>query len=149
MKIYLHISFFGIKTCCNNTVQIPAKFLGCTLLGTISIHNVLPSEQKELVKMEKKSTMWKWRRKNCCFTWIFKISNVLWITYFLPLWPFVMLLYIGNYTKRKHWFRSCLWAIFCSIKEKKLKKLLTSQRCRIHLNLDTSLGYFGKNKYIP
>ena len=54
MKIYLHISFFGIKTCCNNTVQIPAKFLGCTLLGTISIHNVLPSEQKELVKMEKK-----------------------------------------------------------------------------------------------
>ena len=33
-------------------MQIPAKFLGCTLFWTIS-HKVLPSEQKELAKMAK------------------------------------------------------------------------------------------------
>jgi len=37
----------------NNAVRIPAKFLGCTLLRTISIHKVLPSEQEELAKMAK------------------------------------------------------------------------------------------------
>ena len=37
----------------NNAVRIPAKFLGCTLLRTISIHKVLPSEQEELTKMAK------------------------------------------------------------------------------------------------
>ena len=35
----------------NNAVRIPAKFLGCTLLRTISIHKVLPSEQIEMSKM--------------------------------------------------------------------------------------------------
>ena len=35
----------------NNPVRIPAKFLGCTLLRTISIHKVLPKEQKELAEM--------------------------------------------------------------------------------------------------
>jgi len=35
----------------NNAVRIPAKFLGCTLLRTISIHKVLPKEQEELAKM--------------------------------------------------------------------------------------------------
>ena len=36
---------------CNNAVQTPAKFLGCTLLRMISINKVLPSEQEELAKM--------------------------------------------------------------------------------------------------
>ena len=35
----------------NNAVRIPAKFLGCTLLRTISIHKVLPSEQVLMSKM--------------------------------------------------------------------------------------------------
>ena len=35
----------------NNAVRIPAQFLGCTLLRTISIHKVLPSEQLEMSKM--------------------------------------------------------------------------------------------------
>ena len=37
----------------NNAVRIPAKFLGCTLLRTISIHKVLPSEQEMLAKMSR------------------------------------------------------------------------------------------------
>jgi hypothetical protein len=37
----------------NNAVRIPAKFLGCTLLRTISIHKVLPSEQIEMAQMAK------------------------------------------------------------------------------------------------
>lgn len=32
----------------NNAARIPAKFLGCTLLRTISIHQVTPFEQKEM-----------------------------------------------------------------------------------------------------
>lgn len=35
----------------NNAVRIPAKFLGCTLLRTISIHKVLPSEQIQMASM--------------------------------------------------------------------------------------------------
>eukprot|EP00095_Tigriopus_kingsejongensis_P004281 maker-scaffold2020_size22516-snap-gene-0.6 protein:Tk04281 transcript:maker-scaffold2020_size22516-snap-gene-0.6-mRNA-1 annotation:"udp- c:betagal beta- -n-acetylglucosaminyltransferase 5a" len=35
----------------NNADRIPAKFLGCTLLRTISIHKVMPFEQKELMRM--------------------------------------------------------------------------------------------------
>ena len=34
-------------------MRIPAKFIGRTLLRTISIHKVLPSEQEELAKMAK------------------------------------------------------------------------------------------------
>ncbi len=37
----------------NNAVRIPARFLGCTLLRTISIHKVLPSEQEKLSQMAK------------------------------------------------------------------------------------------------
>jgi hypothetical protein len=31
----------------NNAVPIPARFLGCTLLRTISIHKVTPEEQNQ------------------------------------------------------------------------------------------------------
>lgn len=37
----------------NNAVPIPARFLGCTLLRTISIHKVPPEEQSQLTKMAK------------------------------------------------------------------------------------------------
>lgn len=37
----------------NNAVRIPAQFLGCTLLRTISIHKVLASEQEKLSQMAK------------------------------------------------------------------------------------------------
>lgn len=37
----------------NNAVRIPAQFLGCTILRTISIHKVLPEEQQKLSKMAK------------------------------------------------------------------------------------------------
>ena len=37
----------------NNAERIPTRFLGCTLLRTISIHKVKPEEQMELTKSAK------------------------------------------------------------------------------------------------
>ena len=37
----------------NNAVPIPVRFLGCTLLRTISIHKVTPEEQAQLTQMSK------------------------------------------------------------------------------------------------
>ena len=78
MKINSHFSFFGKKSLavefCNNAVQIPEKFLSCTLLRMISIHKVLPSEQEELAKMAKNPQSGS--GKNYCFPLIFMISNM-------------------------------------------------------------------------
>ena len=38
----------------NNAVKIPAKFMGCTLLRTISIHEVTPEEQIEFHRQARK-----------------------------------------------------------------------------------------------
>ena len=37
----------------NNAVEIPAKFMGCTLLRTITIHQVKPEEQRDLLEQSK------------------------------------------------------------------------------------------------
>ena len=38
----------------NNPVKVPSKFLGCTLLKTVSVHNVDPEEQEKMYEMAKR-----------------------------------------------------------------------------------------------